>query len=125
MHFTRVIHKILIISVFGFVADCFMAAERRINNMMFSTMDKDNDIIYFECANRFRAGWWYSYCHCANPNGEYLAGHNTQSGVGITYGAWHGLNYSLKFTQLMVKPNYYPTHVTETMEIESAPLPNY
>lgn len=106
LNFTRVVHKILIISAFGFVADCFMAAKRRINNMMFSTKEKDNDSHNSaDCANMFRAGWWYSDCHCANPNGEYLAGHKTQSGVGITYGAWHGLDYSLKSTQFMVKPN--------------------
>lgn len=72
--------------------------------MMFSTKDKDNDNSSEDCANKYRAGWWYSDCHCANPNGEYLAGHNTQDGVGIKYEDWQGQWYSLKYTQFMVKP---------------------
>lgn len=76
MYFICVIYKIFIIFVFGFVVDCFMVVERRINNMMFLIMDKDNDIIYFECVNRFWVGWWYSYCYCVNFNGEYLVGYN-------------------------------------------------
>lgn len=89
--------------------------------MMFSTQDKDNDRSSFEdCANKYQAGWWYHYCHCANPNGKYLAGNNTQYGVGITYKAWRGQLYSLKSIQFMVKPHHnYSTHVPEIMETES------
>lgn len=95
----------------GFVADCFTAVDRGINDMMFSTKDKDNDIHDSEdCAKKYRAGWWYSKCHCANPNGEYLSGNNTQFGVGITYRDWRGQLYSLKSTQFMVKPYQYFTY---------------
>lgn len=90
--------------------------------MMFSTKDKDNDSHDSEdCANTYRAGWWYSNCLCANPNGEYLTGHNTQDGVGITYERRLGHWYSLKSTQFMVKPYYNTTHVRvpEIMDGES------
>lgn len=95
----------------GFVDDCFSAVDRGINYMMFSTKDKDNDIHDSEdCAKKYRAGWWYSNCHCANPNGEYLSGNNTQFGVGITYEDWRGQLYSLKSTQFMVKPYQFSTY---------------
>lgn len=72
--------------------------------MMFSTKYQDNDILDNEtCAVVYQPGWWYINCQCANPNGKYLAGHNDKFGVGITYEAWQGQYYSLKFTQFMVK----------------------
>lgn len=89
--------------------------------MMFSTKDNDNDNSTEDCANKYRAGWWYSNCHCANPNGEYLAGHNTQDRVGITYEDWRGQWHSLKSTQFMVKPYDNTTHVPEIMDGESEP----
>lgn len=93
--------------------------------MMFSTKDQDNDISDSEdCANTFRAGWWYSNCHCANPNGKYLAGNNAHFGVGITYEAWRGQLYSLKSTQFMVKQLTYPIETTETM-MREAPSISY
>lgn len=102
--------------MFGFVDDCFTRVDRGINNMMFSTKDKDNDNSTEDCANKYQAGWWYSNCHCANPNGEYLAGHNTQDRVGITYEDWLGQWHSLKSTQFMVKPYDNTTHVPEIMD---------
>uniref|UniRef100_K1Q7X7 Fibrinogen C domain-containing protein 1 n=1 Tax=Magallana gigas TaxID=29159 RepID=K1Q7X7_MAGGI len=104
----------------GNVDDCF-TTNTGINYMMFSTPDKDNDRSSLkDCANKYQAGWWYRYCHCANPNGKYLAGNNTQLGVGITYKAWRGQLYSLKSIQFMVKPHHnYSTHVPEIMETES------
>lgn len=118
-----IVQKILIISVPGFVDECFTAADIGINNMMFSTKDQDNDINYSQdCANTFRAGWWYSKCHCANPNGKYLAGNNAHFGVGITYEAWRGQLYSLKSTQFMVKQLTYPIETSETVMWDAAPI---
>lgn len=92
--------------------------------MMFSTKDNNNDIsISKDCANKYRAGWWYSHCHCANPNGEYLAGNNTQLAVGITYEAWWGQLYSLKSTKLMVKQLRISTQTLETVVWEVEPPP--
>lgn len=120
LDFTSVLRKSPIISVFGFLDDCF-TTNTGINYMMFSTPDKDNDrSSSTDCANKYQAGWWYRCCHCANPNGKYLAGNNTQFGVGITYRAWRGQLYSLKSIQFMVKPHYnYSTHVPEIIEMES------
>lgn len=75
--------------------------------MMFSTKYQDNDILDNRtCAVIYQSGWWYRKCQCANPNGKYLAGRNDEFGVGITYEAWRGQNYSLKFTQFMVKKRF-------------------
>uniref|UniRef100_K1Q9A0 Ficolin-1 n=1 Tax=Magallana gigas TaxID=29159 RepID=K1Q9A0_MAGGI len=80
--------------------DCFGAS---INNMMFSTKDQDNDAWPRNCAEEFQSGWWHNACHCANPNGVYLAGNTSIYAVGIVYQPWRGYYYSLKSTQLMVR----------------------
>nr|XP_034316352.1 ficolin-2-like [Crassostrea gigas] len=78
--------------------------DRGVNHMMFSTKYQDNDIQEnITCAVVYQSSWWHRKCHCANPNGKYLAGRNDKFGVGITYEAWRGQKYSLKFTQFMVK----------------------
>lgn len=79
--------------------------------MMFSTKYQDNDILdNGTCAVIYQSGWWYRKCQCANPNGKYLAGHNDKFGVGITYEAWRGQYYLLKFTQFMVKKSIVQFH---------------
>lgn len=84
------------------VDDCF-GTVRGINNMMFSTKDQDNDKWSDNCAEVYQSGWWHNECHCANPNGVYLAGNNSISAVGIVYEPRRGDFYSLKSTHLMVR----------------------
>lgn len=84
------------------VDDCFGRA-KGINNMMFSTKDQDHDVWPDNCAEVYQSGWWHNECHCANPNGVYLAGSNSKQAVGITYEPWRSNYYSLKSTQLMVR----------------------
>lgn len=73
--------------------------------MMFSTKDQDHDEWSNNCAEVYQSGWWHNECHCANPNGVYLAGINSKQAVGITYEPWRRNSYSnsLKSTQLMVR----------------------
>eukprot|EP00105_Crassostrea_gigas_P043146 XP_019927294.1 PREDICTED: fibrinogen-like protein 1 [Crassostrea gigas] len=87
----------------GDVDDCFTHELRPINNMMFSTWNQDNDVSKNHCANQFKSGWWHRSCHCANPNGLYLWGENTQRSQGITYTSWRSTYYSLKYVHLMVR----------------------
>lgn len=54
--------------------------------MMFSTKYQDNDIDNRTCAVIYPSGWWYRHCHCANPNGKYLAGHNDEFGELMKHG---------------------------------------
>ena len=85
-----------------FVDDCFT---QTIHNVNFSTKDQDNDASDVQCANTYFSGWWHNSCHCANPNGLYLAGPNSRYGRGMTYSPWHTQYYSLKSTKLMVRRN--------------------
>lgn len=87
----------------GDVDDCFTGKLKPINNMMFSTWDQDNDVAASHCAKLYKSGWWHSDCHCANPNGLYLKGYNSQTARGITYESWRSQDYSLKFVHLMVR----------------------
>ncbi|PIK50010.1 putative ficolin-2 [Apostichopus japonicus] len=73
----------------------------------FSTFDRDNDNNPAEnCARTFGSGWWFADCDLkSNLNGKYLRGgaHN-QRGKGITWKKWKGLDYSLKFAEMKIKP---------------------
>ncbi|CAG2235286.1 unnamed protein product [Mytilus edulis] len=74
------------------------------NGMMFSTKDEDNDINYLDsCSQVFKGAWWYSNCHRANLNGEYLGGHHSNLGIGIVWPKWTGMFYSLKSTRMMIE----------------------
>ncbi|XP_062594219.1 ficolin-2-like, partial [Saccostrea cucullata] len=97
------------ISLSGFsgdVGDCFTSTtySQPIQNMKFTTKDRDNDVERNNnCAVMYNSGWWHNACHCANPNGLYLAGNTTVFGKGITYYPWLTHNYSLKTIRLMVR----------------------
>ncbi|XP_059144733.1 ficolin-1-like [Physella acuta] len=38
-------------------------------NQWFSTIDRDNDNSYNDCANKRKSGWWYNDCQWVNVNG--------------------------------------------------------
>ncbi|XP_061170849.1 fibrinogen-like protein 1 [Saccostrea echinata] len=90
------------ISLSGFSGD--VGTGNPINNKMFSTKDQDNDNKNEgNCAVTFTSGWWHNRCHCANPNGLYLAGNTTIFAKGITYAPWLTQYYSLRTVRLMVR----------------------
>ncbi|XP_062609942.1 ficolin-2-like [Saccostrea cucullata] len=95
------------ISLSGFsgnIGDCFTGTGNPIDNMKFSTLDQDNDNKTLGiCAVSFTSGWWHNRCHCANPNGLYLAGNTTIFAKGITYAPWRTHYYSMKTVQMMVR----------------------
>ena len=45
----------------------------------FSTKDNDNDQHSGNCANDYKAGWWYGACYNANINGLYAV--DNQPGI--------------------------------------------
>jgi len=71
----------------------------------FSTRDQDNDAYSpYSCAVRYKGAWWYGGCHDSNLNGRYLRGNHTSLGVGVNWEHWKGYHYSLRFTEMKIKP---------------------
>ena len=75
-----------------------------LNNMAFSTKDRDNDIYsYSNCAVEWTGAWWYRSCHNSNLNGKYL-GNNNGDHKGIIW--YYGFrSISLKFTEMKLRPS--------------------
>jgi len=71
--------------------------------MRFSTKDEDNDQYGVSCAQKYKGAWWYSGCHSSNLNGLYLNGPHSSYADGVNWGAFRGLYYSLKNTEMKVK----------------------
>jgi ficolin len=72
----------------------------------FSTVDQDNDAYPAgSCAAAYKGAWWYSNCHSSNLNGFYFSGGTHASYAdGIEWNAWTGYHYSLKFTEMKIRP---------------------
>jgi len=70
----------------------------------FSTRDQDNDEASYSCAVRYKGAWWYSACHDTNLNGLYLGGETPLFATGVVWQHWRGDYYSLKFTEMKIKP---------------------
>jgi len=70
----------------------------------FSTRDQDNDVWSQSCAVSYKGAWWYSRCHSSNLNGAYLRGNHTSYADGIEWRPWKGQYYSLRFTEMKIKP---------------------
>ncbi|XP_035691653.1 angiopoietin-related protein 7-like [Branchiostoma floridae] len=84
---------------------------RNLNNMQFSTRDRDNDGSSRNCALLFKGGWWYNDCYNANLNGIYYRGGNYTDAVqdGIEWSTWKGWRYSLKGVSMKIRPvNFVP-----------------
>ncbi|XP_063420855.1 fibrinogen C domain-containing protein 1-like [Mytilus trossulus] len=73
------------------------------NSQKFSTYDKDSDVYSGNCAQVYKGAWWYSNCVDVNLNGLYLRGPNSQTAQGVIWLTWHGSEYSLKATTMMIR----------------------
>jgi len=68
----------------------------------FTTYDQDNDSWPTRnCATDWRGAWWYNACHDSNLNGEY---NNTAWGQGVNWRTWKNHAYSLRFTEMKIRP---------------------
>nr|XP_034338077.1 fibrinogen-like protein 1 [Crassostrea gigas] len=74
------------------------------NNMMFSTLDQDNDgKSSGSCATMYRTAGWCNIFFYANPNGEYADSEKTGPKY-ITWTHWKNSWISLKSIQMMIRP---------------------
>lgn len=73
--------------------------------MQFSTKDQDNDQGSGSCAQLlYKGAWWYNACLSSNLNGLYINGSHSDDGIGINWGTFRGYYYSLKRSEMKVKP---------------------
>ena len=78
------------------------------NAKKFSTKDQDNDSNNGgSCAVTYKGAWWYSACHASNLNGLYLRGPHKSYVNGVNWHAWKGYHYSLKVTEMKIRPVNY------------------
>ena len=81
-----------------------ITGSRNLNNMAFTTKDRDNDRdIGHNCAVRWTGAWWYNRCHNSNLNGKYL-GRNDTSGQGVCWSRFRSY-LSLKFAEMKLRPS--------------------
>ncbi|XP_063591417.1 uncharacterized protein LOC134768527 [Penaeus indicus] len=73
------------------------------NMMPFSTKDGP---VKNDCPKTSHGGWWYNSCHYANLNGVYRNAFNND-GDSIVWFSFRGPNYSLKFSEMKIRPTAY------------------
>ena len=93
-------YALKVLSYSGDAGDSFS----NLSGMKFSTKDKDQDTWSGNCAETFKGAWWYSYCHSSNLNGFYYEGAHKSYADGVNWYTWKGNHYSLKFTEMKVRP---------------------
>ena len=76
------------------------------NRQRFSAKDRDQDTYRNNCAQVYRGGWWFTDCFYGHLNGMYIAGGQTSYGQGIIWSNWKGFYYSLKRSEMKIRPAY-------------------
>ncbi|XP_028409467.1 microfibril-associated glycoprotein 4-like [Dendronephthya gigantea] len=76
------------------------------NQMQFTTKDSDNDAWKSNCASYYEGAWWYKACHASNLNGKYLSSGQVST-QGITWYNWKNSYYTLKKTEMKIRPNTF------------------
>ena len=71
------------------------------NGMAFTTQDRDNDLAWYNCAEKFQSGWWFNYCYVGNLNLPW--------GNASSYHPWRGVAFrasELELTEMKLRPKY-------------------
>ena len=73
--------------------------------MPFTTRDQDSDNHgRHNCAIKYKGAWWYNKCHHSNLNGLYLRGSHSTYASGVNWFHWKSYKYSLKRTEMKIRP---------------------
>ncbi|XP_019644830.1 PREDICTED: fibrinogen-like protein 1 [Branchiostoma belcheri] len=99
----------LTISGYSGTAGDSMAGDNPTNNgMVFSTVDRDNDVWpRGSCSQDYgQGGWWFRDCSLSFLNGRYLGncGNSCNPGQGVMWYKWRGDTYSLKSVSMAIRP---------------------
>ncbi|EDO44273.1 predicted protein, partial [Nematostella vectensis] len=71
----------------------------------FSTRDRDNDVNSDEsCAVKYEGAWWFGICFESHLNGRYHVTPSNDYEHGIIWFRWLGYGYSLKKSEIKVRP---------------------
>ena len=74
-------------------------------DMAFTTEDQDNDTAEYNRAVSNNSGWWFANCYIASLNAKYqLSGEQDQEWYGIIWMSWKGNKYSLRRTEMKLRP---------------------
>ena len=98
----QVKYRLKIGSYSGTAGDSLGPGDYDLNNMAFTTKDRDNDRAHFNCAVEWTGAWWYKECHNSNLNGKYVGQKNDYAGV--IWKRFRG-TLSLKFTEMKLRPS--------------------
>ncbi|XP_025102349.1 uncharacterized protein LOC112568967 [Pomacea canaliculata] len=91
------------LTVSGYSGDAGDSLEYH-NNKSFTTYDRDNDEVYFNCAANNHGAWWYKECHKSNLNGRYKADGGYDGLDGIRWRHTHDDWRSFTFSEMKVQP---------------------
>ncbi|XP_065939861.1 ficolin-2 isoform X3 [Magallana gigas] len=72
------------------------------NNSYFSARDADNDNHKLNCADTFKAGWWFNACINTNLNGEYSKA-SRKDAKELSWYHWGDSWRSLKSAKMMIR----------------------
>ncbi|KAH8328118.1 hypothetical protein KR067_004135, partial [Drosophila pandora] len=75
-------------------------------NMKFSTIDRDNDVVDYNCARTFGGGWWFKNCGSSFLNGNFYKDGKSKSRDGINWETLQKQDWtiSLTFVEMMIRP---------------------
>ena len=94
-----------LLTVSGFAGNCGDSLALH-NGQMLTTIDRDNDGWWGNCAVSYKGGfWYYSACHQANPTGMYYPGVGSPRGQGLAWYPCYEYEYSPKMYILKFKRN--------------------